>query len=112
MSVFEDREKGEEAKFAHDQDTQFRIKAHRNKLLAGWAAEKLVLSESDAAAYVKSVLAAAMEKPTEDALLQKVHMDLVAKGVRVNESEVAEAMKRLTEQATVDITGKPAGGAA
>jgi hypothetical protein len=106
MSVFEDREKGEEAKFAHDQETQFRIRAHRNNLLASWAANKLALSEADTAAYIASVLGAAMATPTEEAILRKIHMDLVTKGVRVNEAEVRQVMMRLTEQATKDIAGK------
>lgn len=111
MSVFEDREKGEEAKFAHDQETQFRIRAHRNKLLASWAADKLALSEADTAAYVATVLGAAMEAPTEEAILEKVHMDLVGKGVRIDKAEVGKMMTHLTKQATADIVGKRASGA-
>ncbi len=111
MSVFENREKGEEAKFAHDQETQFRIRAHRNKLLAAWAADKLALSEADTATYVAGVLGAAMETPTEEAILRKVHMDLVARGIRVNEAEVGQIMTRFTKQATEDIVGKRVSGA-
>ena len=38
---FSDREKGFEAKFKLDQETEFRIAARRNKLLGTWLAEKL-----------------------------------------------------------------------
>ena len=41
MTTFEDREKGFERKFAHDEELKFRATARRNKLLGLWAAEKL-----------------------------------------------------------------------
>ncbi|MFX8485525.1 ATPase inhibitor subunit zeta, partial [Acinetobacter baumannii] len=43
MTMFDDRERAEEAKFAHDQETVFRIQARRNKLLGQWAAEQMGL---------------------------------------------------------------------
>ena len=36
---FKDRERGEEAKYALDQETEFKVMARRNKLLGQWAAE-------------------------------------------------------------------------
>ena len=44
ISTFNDREKGFEAKFKLDQETEFRIAARRNKLLGLWLAEKLGLN--------------------------------------------------------------------
>ena len=52
---FNDREKGFEAKYQHDQETQFKITARRNKLLGLWAAEQLGLGEADADVYAKEV---------------------------------------------------------
>jgi hypothetical protein len=40
MTDFKDRERAEEAKFALDQDTAFRIAARRNRLLGEWAAAR------------------------------------------------------------------------
>ena len=48
MSSFEDRQKGFEAKFAHDSEMQFKAEARRNKLLGLWAAEKMGLTGDDA----------------------------------------------------------------
>ena len=33
MTMFDDRERAFEAKFAHDQEMQFRVNARRNRLL-------------------------------------------------------------------------------
>ncbi|HAQ76251.1 MAG TPA: DUF1476 domain-containing protein, partial [Hyphomonas sp.] len=38
MSTFDDRERAEEARYAFDQETQFKVMARRNKLLGLWAA--------------------------------------------------------------------------
>ena len=49
MSGFGDREKGFEAKYSHDEETKFRIRARRNKLLGLWLASQFGLA-GDAAA--------------------------------------------------------------
>ena len=40
MTTFDDREKGFENKFAHDQEMAFRITARRNRLVGEWAAKQ------------------------------------------------------------------------
>ena len=37
MSSFDDRKKGFEKKFAHDEEKQFKINARKNKYLGEWA---------------------------------------------------------------------------
>ncbi len=44
MTTFEDREKGFERKFAHDEELKFRATARRNRLIGLWAAEKMGLT--------------------------------------------------------------------
>ena len=44
MPTFDNREKEFEARFKHDQELQFKVKARRNRLLGQWAAEKMGLS--------------------------------------------------------------------
>ena len=38
MNSFNEREKGFEAKYQHDQEAQFKIRAIRNKLVGEWGA--------------------------------------------------------------------------
>jgi hypothetical protein len=56
MTTFEDRNKGFERKFAHDEELKFRATARRNKLLGLWAAEQLGLSGDEAQAYAVEVM--------------------------------------------------------
>ena len=58
MAIFEDREKGFEQKYKHDQELEFKIKVRANKLLGLWAAEKMGLSGPAADAYAKEVVVA------------------------------------------------------
>ena len=47
MNTFDDRKKGFENKFAHDEETLFRINAKRNKLLGTWVADKLEKTDKE-----------------------------------------------------------------
>lgn len=81
MSMFDDREKGYEAKYKHDQETRFKITARRNKLLGLWVAAQLGKTGAEADAYAKEVVAADFEKPGDDDVIVKVLKDLEGKGV-------------------------------
>ena len=59
MSGFDDRERAEEAKFAMDSATEFRVMGRRNKLLGLWAADLMNLSGAEAEAYAKTVVLSA-----------------------------------------------------
>ena len=63
MTAFDDRKTAAEAKFAHDQEFQFKTIARRNKLLGLWAAEQMGISGADAEAYAKQVVIADFEEP-------------------------------------------------
>jgi hypothetical protein len=94
MSSFDEREKGFEAKYKHDQETLFKVTARRNKLLGLWAAEQLGLAGPEAEAYAKTIVAADFEKPGDDDVLHKLMADLSAKGVQVTEHALR---KRLSD---------------
>jgi hypothetical protein len=95
MTTFNDREKGFEAKYKHDQELQFKVNARRNKLLGQWAAGKMGLAGDEAEAYAKTVVAADFEKPGDDDVLQKVTKDLAAKGITVAAGDIRKEMERL-----------------
>ncbi len=109
MSGFDDREKGFEAKFKLDQDTQFKVTARRNKLLGLWAAAKLGLAGDAAEAYAKEVVVADFETAGDSDVVAKVLKDLAAKGAAVGEADIRKEMDRLAPVArdqVVNETGK------
>ena len=103
MSSFDDREKGFEAKYRHDQETRFKVTARRNKLLGLWAAEQLGLSGAEAEAYAKTVVAADFEKPGDYDVLHKVMADLSAKGVQVSDHALRKRLADFTHIAREQI---------
>ena len=103
MTTFDEREKGFEAKYKHDQELQFKVSARRNKLLGLWTAELLGLTEDDANAYAKEVISSDFEEPGDDDVLRKVFGDLKAKGVDKSEHQVRRRMDELMDEARRQI---------
>jgi hypothetical protein len=92
MTSFEDREKGYERKFAHDEELKFRATARRNKLLGLWAAEQLGMSGDEAQAYAREVIKADLEIPGDDDVFRKIRRDFDAKGVQKSDHQIRSKM--------------------
>ena len=103
MTTFDEREKGFEKKFAHDQDLKFKAEARRNKLLAEWAGGKLGLSGEALEDYVKAVRKADLAEKGDDDVFRKVKSDLDAKGVGIGETELRKMMGEFLAQAVTQI---------
>ncbi len=95
MSQFEDRKRGEEAKFAMDQATDFKTMARRNKLLGLWAADLMDLSGADAEAYAKTVVLSDLEEAGDEDVFRKIRGDFDAKGVDRTDARIREQMDAL-----------------
>ena len=92
MTDFNDRERAEEAKFAMDADTAFRVAARRNRLLGHWAAAKMNLTPEETEAYGKAVVQADFEEAGDEDVIRKVLGDLTAAGVDIDEQRIREAL--------------------
>ena len=95
MSTFDDRERGEEAKYALDQATAFKIAARRNKLLGLWAADLMGLKDEAADSYAQSVVVADLEEAGEDDVFRKVKSDFAAMKIEQSDQAIREQMARL-----------------
>jgi len=95
MTNFEDREKGFERKFAHDEELKFRATARRNKLLGLWAAEKLGLAGDEAQAYAREIVKADLAEPGEEDVFRKVRSDFDAKGIAESDHQIRRMMSEL-----------------
>ncbi|RUT33084.1 DUF1476 domain-containing protein [Arsenicitalea aurantiaca] len=104
MSGLDDRKKGEEARFAHNAELQFRAEARRNKLLGLWAAEQLGLGEAAAKTYAAEVVAADFEAPGEEDVFTKVSNDLRDKGI--SEATIRAKMAELVPVAREQVASE------
>ncbi len=92
MTQFDDRERAFEAKFARDEEMQFRVLARRNRLLGEWAAGLMGLTDAEADGYAKDVVRADFEEAGEDDVVRKLLGDLTSAGVDIDEPRIRDAL--------------------
>jgi len=105
MTTFDEREKGFEKKFAHDQDLRFKAESRRNRALAEWAAAKLGITGAALEDYIKAVRKADLAEKGDDDVLRKVKQDFADKGVAVEDAEIRKVMGELLAKAVREIEG-------
>jgi hypothetical protein len=93
MTTFDDRERGFENKFAHDQEMTFRITARRNRLVGEWAANLMKLTAAETDSYAKSVVQADFEEAGDDDIVRKLLGDLTSAGVDIDEARIRAAIE-------------------
>ncbi|MBU1252973.1 DUF1476 domain-containing protein [Qipengyuania sp. DY56-A-20] len=88
MTDFKDRQRGEEAKYAMDEETAFKIAARRNRLLGEWAAGLMDLTPEETDAYKKAVVQADFEEAGDEDVVRKLLGDLTAAANDVTEADI------------------------
>ena len=99
MTDFNDRQKGEERKFAMDAETAFRVAARRNRLLGHWAAQKMGLGPEETEAYAKAVIQADFEEAGDEDVIRKVLGDLTSAGCDIDDAAVRAALEEKSVEA-------------
>ena len=99
MTDFKDRQRGEEAKYALDEETAFKIAARRNRLLGEWAAEVMGLTAEETDAYKKSVVQADFEEAGDEDVIRKLLGDLTQAESNVSEAEIRAKLEEMAIEA-------------
>ncbi len=107
MTTFDQREKGFEKKFAHDQDLKFKAESRRNKMLGEWAAAKLGITGEGVDDYVKAVRKADLATKGDEDVFQKLRDDFAAKGVAISDVEIRDTMASFLAEAVTQIEAAP-----
>jgi hypothetical protein len=108
--MFEERERGYEAKWAHDEETLFRIMARRDNKLGEWAAAQMRLHDSRIDDYVATVVdagVAGMSGKGPDPVLEKIRADFTERAVVFSDGELQAKAKELRSEAEAHFR-KPA----
>ncbi len=100
---FNDRQKGFENKFSHDQETLFKIEARASKLIGKWAAEKMGLTGTDAETYAKEMISANLDEPGYDDVKRKVENDFAAQKIEFDSTEIDRVIDKSVADATAQI---------
>ena len=104
MSNFDEREKGFEAKFKHDQDLEFKIRSKRNKLIGFWAAEQLNKNESEIDEYVTQVRQSDLEKPGDDDIIDKLLEDFKTNSLAISREEISKKIEEFYNQIRSELS--------
>ena len=99
MTNFTDRERGEEAKYAFDEENQFKIMARATRLAGEWAAGLMGLTAEEADAYKKSVVQADFEEAGHEDVIRKILGDLTQAGSDVDEAAIRAKLEECTVEA-------------
>ena len=97
MSSFKDREKNFEKKFAHDEETLFKISARRNKYLGQWASQILGYDQEKEKEYIQNVIKADFEEVGDEYVFRKIKADL--KDHNISDEEIRKKMDELNKKA-------------
>jgi hypothetical protein len=103
VSGFEEREKGYEAKWAHDEDLRFRAVTRRNKLLGVWAADAIGLKGPAIDSYTNLLLDMEVRGAPDEDFVKKIHEDFVARNIAYSEHFIRRKMDELASLATQQI---------
>ena len=101
MSSFDEREKGFEKKFVHDEELQFKVSARRNKYIGEWASKILGYNPDQEKEYIQSVIKADFAEAGDDDVFRKVKEDL--KDHNISDEDIRKKMDELNEKAKSDF---------
>ena len=101
MSSFDEREKGFEKKFAHDEELQFKVSARRNKYIGEWASKILGYNTDQEKEYIQSVIKADFAEAGDEDVFRKVKEDL--KDHNISGEDIRKKMDELNEKAKSDF---------
>jgi hypothetical protein len=101
MTTFDDRERGFEAAYAHDEELTFRLHSRRDRLVGEWAAAKLGLSGDAARDYAQSIVREDLKHAGDEDVIAKLLADLAAHGV--DRAAVLAALGTAEQQARDEL---------
>ena len=101
MSSFDEREKGFEKKFAHDEELQFKVSARRNKYIGQWVSQILGYNPDQEKDYIQAVIKSDFAEAGDEDVFRKVKADL--KDHNISDEEIRKKMDELNEKAKSDF---------
>ncbi|MDC3162149.1 DUF1476 domain-containing protein [Candidatus Pelagibacter sp.] len=102
MSSFDERKKGFEKKFVHDEEKQFKINAKKNKYLGEWASQILGYDEEKQIQYIQDVIKADFAEAGDEDVFRKLNADL--KDRNISEEDIRKKMQECNEKATTEVS--------
>jgi hypothetical protein len=104
MSGFNERERGEESRFAHDAELTFKATVRRDRKVGHWIASEFLGIEGEAAAdFAGQVVASNFEKPGDDDVVDFVLSKVKERGGELTEARLRHRMEELLREALAEL---------
>lgn len=103
--MFEERERGYEAKWAHVQELHFKVMARRNELLGRWAAGEMGLQGGKVDDYARAMVQAGLMGKGADPVFETVRNDFIKGKVDQSDAAIHRKMEELFHAANDEIVG-------
>lgn len=104
MAVFDEREKAAELRYAHEREFAFRVAAHRNKLLARWAAIKMGLPSEHADRYAAAFATAEIAQQDTKTIVTRLQDDFLSHGVVIAPADIRQHLDNFAKIALKELT--------
>jgi hypothetical protein len=101
--IFEERERGYEAKWAHDEEKHFKVMARRNALLGRWAAGEMGLRDAQADDYATAVIHIGLVGRGADPVFDKIRNDVAARKINVSDRTIHQKMEDFFHRAGDEV---------
>lgn len=99
MNTFNEREKAYEAKYLHDEELMFKIRAKQHHLFGAWAATILGYNEQKTEQYIPDVICAELQKSKGMTALTKVIADFKNAHIDFSEHRVQKEYEKCFNEA-------------
>jgi hypothetical protein len=103
MPTFEDREKGFERKFEHDQELAFKVRSRKRRLLGAWAAGQLGLKGREAEAYADRLAQLGLHPGGDEAEIEAIAKDFAQKGVALARERIRLEAEHFDREARKEL---------
>lgn len=100
------RERALEAKYNHEQELAFKIKAKRNKYFGLWLAGHFGFKDHEADAYARTIVNLALTCPEDGKLLELILKELAEKKVSLTLAQLEKQLQYCHDDARHDFMGK------
>jgi hypothetical protein len=102
--IFDNRDRGYEAKWAHDEVNNFKVLVRRNRLLGHWVAGELGLSGQEADEYAEAIVKLGLTGKANDRVFQKIRADFEAIKLGKPDQSIHAKMEGLFKIAAEEVT--------
>ena len=106
MTTFDERDKGFENKFAHDEAIKFKLANKARINTAKWAATKMGYDQAQTEILVDQIISLGVGKKNEDAIISKIVDDSKALDKAISKAEIEKYLALAYSKAEEELKSK------